>query len=112
MAKGPAVIAAVLALAACTPMDKAERDVRNNLPLCDPGSLQIRNVHPSEEFTTGEINARTVSGGFAGFVPVVIDNRKHIVNVGAISWPALCDNGGNTLEADLAMANAVEENAK
>lgn len=111
MRKRPAAFAALLALAGCdgyAPLAIGSLSEQ----LCDPGSAVVRNVHPSPEFTTGEINARTASGGFAGYVPFVVDNRTHEGRVGAISWPAICENGGNSLEADLALANQYGDNAK
>jgi len=108
--KRAAILAAALALAACGVRPEDAGDLQGRL--CDPASMQIRNVQRGPDATTGQINARNVAGGYAGFVPFMVDRKTGHGRLGVARWGGLCDlpDPQKELDAHLALLEQYERN--
>lgn len=58
--------------------------------LCDPDSMQVRAVVQSETAITGQVNARTPAGGYAGFRGFAVERSSGTATIASTNWGAEC----------------------
>lgn len=100
------MLAAVLAVSACSPFSEAEAEVRKALK--DPGSAQFRNeVVYTEGIVCGEVNGKNGFGTYTGFKPFTYNGNVYIDD--AVKWGEWCNNRMGKRVASLQRALAREK---